>query len=181
MCLFILFRFLCTFVFRCLWNSSQINKRIYLNSDFVLNTKVFSNSWTRLHLWIHHSMLEVIKNYNWLRNRQCINKTESNKGLGIMKLSPKDMLMHSEKKSTTVDIRRQTPTTKTCPCTVTQWRTYRMWLVLHFYVLWPPRHEIATTVSFGLSGHFHRFPPHCTTRPPPFAFCAVPLEAKGVK
>ena len=112
------FRFLCTFVFRCLWNSSQIKQGIYLNSDFVLNTKVFSYSCTRLHLWIHHSMLEVIKNYNWLRNRQCINKTESNKGLGIMKLSPKDMFMHAEKKSTTADIKRQTPTTKTCPCSM---------------------------------------------------------------
>lgn len=54
----------------------------------------------------------------------------------------------------------------------TQWHSdIHIWLLMHSYVLWPPRHDIKTAVPFGLSGHYCKFSPHCTSQPLCFLCC----------
>ncbi len=58
---------------------------------------------------------------------------------------------------------------------------YQIWLVMHFYVLWPPRREIRRELHFGLSGHFDRFPHIVTPHLPlPLCFlCCSPWGKRG--
>lgn len=105
---------------------------------------------------------------------------EGRKGLGIIKLSPKDMFMHAERNmSTTAGIKRQIRPQRQAVQHVTQWHTYQIGVV-DFHVLWPPRHEIRRALPFGLSGHFGRFP-HIVppTPPPPLLSVLFPWRQRG--
>lgn len=161
MCLFRLFLHVRVFFFLDVFTTVVI---IHINSYSVLKTEIFNFYFFWKNDMEDYTILglRLWKNYNWLRNWQCINKTESNKGLRIMKLSPKDMFMHAGRNmSATADTKRQNPTTEMPMQHGTQWHTYLEMLhrqLKHFYALWPPRHKITSTMPFGLSGHFGRFP-----------------------
>lgn len=103
-------------------------------------------------------------------------KKERNKGLGIMKLFPKDLITHAEK--TKAGIKKNTKTGCAVCDTVTHISDLTGDAFLHVMTTQALDQE---TCLLGYQGISADFPTLYHPEPPPLAFCAVPLEPKGAK